>query len=369
MTTINSRQLIQNAFLRQPTPRIPVMPQICYDLAIQIEAVEKHFDWRAAYRDCAENPKLTYDYVLKLAERTGCDGVRLFALPDSLKAHFDGNDVIVLDPKTNNRIGKLDLHGGGDFIPDQQTKPIGSLQDAKIRLQNLVNDLTDTKLQLLAEYRQKAQHLFVATAPGGITMNTYCDLRGREQAMIDFYERPDFVSAVMDMQADAIIERSEKLIKTGVDAFYIGDPAASASLIHPKHFEQFCLPAYQKFCRHFRDRILIYIHICGNSSPLLEMLAETGAHTIEPLDPLGPVEVWDAKKRVGKKVALMGGVNTLTMCDKSANEVTAEAIQKCKEGGPTGYILAAGDMVPANSPIENLQALVDVARYSLWKST
>jgi len=141
----------------------------------------------------------------------------------------------------------------------------------------------------------------------------------------------------------------------------------SASLISPKHFERFCLPAYRKFCRHFRDRILVYMHICGNSNPILEIMAGTGVHVVEPLDPLGGVSVADAKRRIGDKVALMGGLNTLTLCHGTAEEVRAEAIQKCLEGGPQGYILAAGDKVPPDTPLENLQAMVDVATKSLWK--
>ena len=98
------------------------------------------------------------------------------------------------------------------------------------------------------------------------------------------------------------------------------------------------------------------------------MLADTGAHVVEPLDPLGGVEVADAKRRIGQRVALMGGVNTLTLADGTPDEVRAEAIRKCREGGPHGYILAAGDMVPPNTPLANLQAMVDVARFSLWRS-
>ena len=205
--------------------------------------------------------------------------------------------------------------------------------------------------------------LFVASAPGGITVNTYMNLRGSEQAMADIVERPDFVAAVFDMQVEAMIRRSEALLAAGIDALYIGDAAASASVISPRHFARFCLPAYRKFCEHFRSRgTLIYIHVCGNSNPILEMLADTGAHTVEPLDPLGGVSVADAKQRIGDRVALMGGVSTLTLAHGTPEEVTAEAIRKCREGGPYGYVLAAGDMVPPVTSLANLQAMVDVAR-------
>jgi uroporphyrinogen-III decarboxylase len=98
------------------------------------------------------------------------------------------------------------------------------------------------------------------------------------------------------------------------------------------------------------------------------MLADTGAAVVEPLDPLGGVQVADAKRRIGQRVALMGGLNTLTLADGTPEEVRDEAIQKCREGGPHAYILAAGDMVPPGTPLANLQAMVNVARLSLWRS-
>ena len=114
-------------------------------------------------------------------------------------------------------------------------------------------------------------------------------------------------------------------------------------------------------------QILIYIHICGNSQPILEMLADTGADAVEPLDPLGGVSLEDAKTLIGGRVALMGGLNTLTLVRGTVEEVRAEAIKKCRQGGPHGYILAAGDMVPPATPRENLRAMVEVARESLWQ--
>ena len=365
---MNSRELMKSAMRREPTDRIPTMPQICYDFPIRVRATENNTDWQDGYKECLENPILAYDYVVEIVQRTGCDGLRMFCPADSMKVLREGEDLIVVDPDTNQRIGKIDLHGGGAFLPDKKPPAIETLNDAKARLGEMIEAFTDEKLELLCEKRASVSDLFVASPTGGITMSTYNELRGREQAMIDFFERPDFVSGVMEMQADARIKIAEKLLKADIDAFYIGDPSASASLISPQHFEQFCFPGYQKFCQHFADTdILIYIHICGNANPILEMMADTGAHVVEPLDPMGGVEVADAKARIGNKVALMGGVNPLILLQGSVEDVRAETIAKCREGGPWGYILAAGDMVPPETPLENLQAMVDVARKSLWK--
>jgi Uroporphyrinogen decarboxylase (URO-D) len=369
---MNPRELLCAAMRRQPTVRIPVMPQICHDLPVRVYAgqyPEPGGDWIDGMKRCNEDPGVIYDLVIRLVRQTGCDGLRLFVKPEPMRLVRDADELIVLDRDTGGRIGRIDLHGGGGFLPDRKPPPPETLEEYRGRLEGLRHEFTDEKMDLLRQARAGVPDLFVASAPGGITMNTYTALRGREQAMIDFFERPDFVHAAMDMQADVIIERAELLLETGIDCLYIGDPAASASLISPRHFERFCLPAYQKFCRHFKGRdTLIYIHVCGNSRPILEMLADTGADVVEPLDPLGGVEVADAKRRIGQRVALMGGLNTLALAHSTPGEVREEAIRKCREGGPHGYILAAGDMVPPNTPVANLQAMVDVAKWSLWRS-
>lgn len=367
MSELTPRELMGRAMRRQPTPRIPTMPQICHDTPVRIFAAEDGIDWLEGMKRCIEDPALIYDYVIRLVEIVDCDGLRLFVKPEPMKIKRNGDDLLVLDRETGQRVGRIDTMGGGGFVPDELPPPVENLNDAASRLDTMVREFTDEKMELLRKARDRVPTRFVAGAPGGITMNTYTAFRGREQAMFDFYDRPDFVRAVMDMQAEAMIQRAEKLLPTGIDVLYIGDPAASGSLISPKHFERFCLPAYQKFCHHFRDEeILIYIHICGNSGPILEMMADSGADVVEPLDPLGGVSVADAKRRIGDRVALMGGVNTLTLAYGTPEEVRAEAILKCREGGPHGYVLAAGDMVPPETPLENLQAMVDVATKSLW---
>ena len=368
MTSPTPRELMRAAMRRQPTERIPTMPQICYDTAVRIYESEYDGDWLDGTRRCIENRALVYDYVIRLVEDVDCDGLRLFVPPEPMNVERIGDQLIVLDRETDDRVGRIDTMGGGGFVPDKLPPPVQTLGEARERLEQIVHDLDDERVETLKKARERVPDRFVASAPGGITMNTYSILRGRAQGLMDFYDRPEFVSAVMDIQAEAMIRRSEKLLPTGIDALYIGDPSSSASLFGPRHFERFCLPAYIKFCRHFKDRnVLIYIHICGNSSPILEMMADSGAHVVEPLDPLGGVSVADAKRRIGDRVALMGGVNTLTLLSGTPEQVQAEAIQKCRQGGPYGYVLAAGDMVPPETPLENLRAMVNVATKSLWR--
>ena len=45
-------------------------------------------------------------------------------------------------------------------------------------------------------------------------------------------------------------------------------------------------------------------------------------------------------------------------------QIPQDTIEKCREGGPDGYVLAAGDMVPPATPLENLQAMMHVVKDS-----
>lgn len=367
---MTSRELMRAAMRRLPTPRIPVMPQLCHDTAVRIHAPARGVDWIDATKRCLEEPALVHGEVTALVREIGADGIRLFAPHAPAVLERAGDDLVAFDRRGGRRIGRVDLHGGGAIVPDHPEPPVETLEEIPARLERMFAPYGPEGMEAVRRARALVPDLFVASSPVAITMNTYSALRGRERAMVDLYDHPDFVTDALKMQVETSIRAGEALLPTGIDAFYIGDPSASASLIGPAHFERFFLPAYRAFCDHFRGKdILIYIHICGNSRPILELMAATGAHVVEPLDPLGGVSVADAKRRIGGRVALMGGVSTLTLARGSPEDVRAEAVRVCREGGPQGYVLAAGDMVPPATPLANLQMLVDVATKSLWRES
>lgn len=106
----------------------------------------------------------------------------------------------------------------------------------------------------------------------------------------------------------------------------------------------------------------VYLHICGNVVPILELMADTGVDAIEPLDPLGGVTVAEAKRRVGERVALKGGLDTLLLLKGSVDEVM-EGAKRCIDEGAAGggYILGSGDDIPRDAPVENVAAMVEAA--------
>ena len=210
---------------------------------------------------------------------------------------------------------------------------------------------------------------YVSSHAAGFTMNGLVNMRGSAQAMYDLYDDPCLVREIMEFLTDQSIEIGKAIVEAGADGIYIGDAWSSCSVISPDIFREFCLPCYQRAAAEFRRLGAdVYLHICGNSAPLFEMMAETGVNCIEPLDPLGGVSVADAKKRVGGRVCLKGGVNTLTFVNGTPEEMekeTAEVLKQGMAGG--GFLLGSGDDLPRESKPENIKIFVETAhRYGKY---
>lgn len=217
-------------------------------------------------------------------------------------------------------------------------------------------------------YRMRLKNMvmifFITGHCAAQSMNYLAALRGSDQAMLDLYDHPSFAKQVMNIGTEISIELGKAYIEAGVHGIYIGDAWASCSIISPEQYRGFCLPMHKKVTEIFHNfGVKVYLHICGNSSPILELMAETGVDAIEPLDPLGGVDIADAKKRIGNKVCLMGGVNTLTLLQGTPEQVLDEA-RKCIEKGAAGggYMLGSGDDIPQAAPRENVAALVEAAK-------
>ena len=146
----------------------------------------------------------------------------------------------------------------------------------------------------------------------------------------------------------------------------INDSVGSMSVISPRHWREFVFPHLKDLCGTLHawcPGARLYCHICGNVLPIVEDLVEAGLDCIGPLDPLGGFFPAEVRARVGDAVALMGGVNTLTLLRGTPAEVLAAARACIRQAGERGgFLLGSGCVVPRGAPRENLLALAEAAR-------
>jgi hypothetical protein len=105
---------------REPAERIPTMPQIWFDQALRVYAeADGERDWIESLARCIETPESIYDYVIRIVQDTGCDGLRLFVLPVPMRVKRLGDDLIIVDREMEERTGRIDGMGGAAFVPDR----------------------------------------------------------------------------------------------------------------------------------------------------------------------------------------------------------------------------------------------------------
>jgi uroporphyrinogen decarboxylase len=107
------------------------------------------------------------------------------------------------------------------------------------------------------------------------------------------------------------------------------------------------------------------LHICGNMTPVLEWMADTGAHILE-LDTA--VNLATAKAKVGDRVCLFGNLHpTQVLLQGTPELVEIASLQAIKAAGiGGGFILGSGCEVPPLAPQENIKAMIRTARRSSY---
>jgi len=105
----------------------------------------------------------------------------------------------------------------------------------------------------------------------------------------------------------------------------------------------------------------ICLHICGQTLPIIEMMASTGADILS----VDQIDMVAAKNLVGTKACLLGNVKPAeTLLKGTPAAVMAEVRNIIEQVGdsPKGLIISSGCEVPFHTPPENLDALITATR-------
>ena len=107
-------------------------------------------------------------------------------------------------------------------------------------------------------------------------------------------------------------------------------------------------------------------HHHGRCRDILEDIAGYGTYVVEPLEapPMGDVNLAEATQRVGDTCCLKGNVGTIDVLLQGTVADVERAVRDCMAAAKDGYgfILATGDQVARDTPLENFRALVQCGR-------
>lgn len=176
------------------------------------------------------------------------------------------------------------------------------------------------------------------------------------------YQDPQLLHQLLEKLTAIIIDYLNMQVKAGARALMVFD--SWGGLLSQPGFREFSLRYYQHIAksvlREYAGHTIPLTFFSKDAGVMLPELAESGC------DALGcdwKVDLADARRRVGGRVALQGNLDPAVMLS-NPERVTTEAHKVMSAfGDGTGHVMNLGHGIDRHTPIENMQALVEAVHH------
>lgn len=196
-------------------------------------------------------------------------------------------------------------------------------------------------------------------------------MRGMDNFLVDLALNPDFACALMDHIKDYLFERAKRILQAGNGKFdffeYNDDIASQESLfISPDMWRKYIKPRMAEFCDLYHSYgAKVKYHSCGSVYPIIPELIEIGVDILNPLQPLAKdMNPFDLKKEFAGKISFDGGIDVQELLPNGSVEQVREHTRQMVDivGKKGGYILGGSHYIQADTPVENVVAMIEEAK-------
>jgi uroporphyrinogen decarboxylase len=195
-------------------------------------------------------------------------------------------------------------------------------------------------------------------------------MRGFEQALMDFYDNPELIVAILERTADfyctyfrQILQAAEGRIDLAFTADDIG--GQNGLLMSLATWEQFIQPFHRQLNRVIHDfGVKVIYHTDGAVMKAVPGLMEMGIDVLQALQ--FSAKGMDArllKEKYGDRLCFEGGISVQTTLPfGSVEDVRQETLDLMTVlGKDGGYILGPSHAIQAGTPPENIYAMFEAA--------
>lgn len=296
------------------------------------------------------NPALMAKCHLECREKYGYDGC-VIDVDDSTLAEACGANVIYRE---------------GDVAvvkeSDPAVKDLREIPELKIpdpEKDGRLSEWMETTSRIAEKIGKEA--VVIGRADQG-PFNLVCLLRGTQEFMLDLLdEDEEVIRRALEWATEVHIAFAKAQLKAGATVTSMGDAYASPNLVSPSVYEKYAFPYEQKVVEAVQTPDKAYsIHICGNTNKIIEKMGETGAKILE-ID--WKLDMGRARELLPESTLMMGNVNPsdpLYLGKPADVEAAVKNVVDSTRG--RGLIISSGCAIGANTPPENMKALVAAAR-------
>lgn len=194
------------------------------------------------------------------------------------------------------------------------------------------------------------------------------DYIGYAQLFINLKECPELVEGVVQKCVDHYIRVIERAAEMGVNVVFSGDDVADSRgpMFAPTLWENLFLPHYRRLVEAIHAAGLYHWkHSDGNMYPLLDSIVAAGSDGIDPIDPLGGMELSVVKARYGDRVAIKGNVDQTELLMYGPPEKVVETVKTCirDAGVGGGYVCSSSNSIHSGVDPELYRVMVETVHH------
>jgi [methyl-Co(III) methanol-specific corrinoid protein]:coenzyme M methyltransferase len=241
--------------------------------------------------------------------------------------------------------------GNPTAMPD--SKPIGSSEgDIRIPPGLLDHPACKVPLDAIAILRKRLgdDAAICGKAFGPWTLAYH--LFGVENFLVGTMDDPQQTRRILERLMPVTVAFAKAQLDAGADVMCIPDHATS-DLCSPAAYKEFLIPVHSQLAR--LVPVPTILHICGNTSDRVAMVAQTGINCLHWDTKSGPPE--KMRSLAGDKLSLMGGVSNMMLLGGKPHEVQAAAVHAHQAGI---NIIGPECAIPLRTPIDNLKAIAKI---------
>jgi uroporphyrinogen decarboxylase len=189
-------------------------------------------------------------------------------------------------------------------------------------------------------------------------------LRGASQIYKDMIKQKERLRQLLEITTYTQMIYGTALFHAGADLITISDPTSSGDTISRRQWEEFGFTYTKRLVNELKKTgVKLSMHVCGDTADRIDSFAQLGVDCLS-LDYKVDLEI--ARKKAGDRICLLGNINPYNLAEASSAEIIEEGVSCIKKAGRNGaFILSSGCGVPAETPAENIRAMVFAAEHEV----
>lgn len=188
-------------------------------------------------------------------------------------------------------------------------------------------------------------------------------IRGMENLMYDYYDNMDGLKIIGRRILEFYKVIVDKYAQLGFDGIFTSDDLGSQTgpMMSPSVFKELYLPLYKEFAEHVHSRGMhFFLHSCGDNTKLMDFLIEAGVDVFHPVQK-GCMDFEKTAENFGDKMTFLVGVDVQNTLPNGSVEDVVQEIKYIYDTFYTpkgGLLLAAGNGIMGDTPLENIEAML-----------